>query len=61
MNVLLRPAKMATISIMLPASASVKMSLAQATIFSIMKNEAYAQTNWLFWNAGADNTYFIQN
>jgi hypothetical protein len=40
MNVLLRPAKMATISIMLPASASVKMSLAQATIFSIMKSAA---------------------
>jgi hypothetical protein len=24
-------------------------------------NEPYAQTNWLFWNAGASNTYFIQN
>jgi hypothetical protein len=40
MNVLLRTAKMATISIMLPASASAKLSLARTTIFSIMKSVA---------------------
>jgi hypothetical protein len=24
-------------------------------------NAPHPQTNWLFWNAGALNTYFIQN
>lgn len=38
MSALLKPAKMATISIILPASASAKLSLARATIFSIMKS-----------------------
>lgn len=40
MSALLKPAKMATISMMLPASASAKLSLARATIFSIMKSAA---------------------
>ena len=40
MSALLRPAKMATISIMMPASASAKWLLARATIFSIMKSAA---------------------
>ena len=40
MSALLRPATMATISIMLPASASAKLSLARTTIFSIMKSVA---------------------